>query len=395
MSRAADVLVVGGGVIGSAIAYYLAKEGVKVGLIDRGDIASGTSSACDGNILCTDKEPGYDSQITLTSQQLLSELVDELDYDFDYVQLGSVLVVENEDQEPVARDWVKRQKDAGLPMQYIEGSAVFENEPLLARDVIGLVECASDSSLNPMALVYGLVEGAKRNGARVYPWTEVTAILRDTTGSVRGIATSNGEMLAPQVVLAAGVWTPQIATTVGVNVPIKPRKGHILVGERTPRTARRKLMEFGYLMAKFGGKGTRNIEPDMETYGVAMVYEPTGHGNFLIGSSREFVGFDTQSNLHVLRLLAKRALRFFPQIKDVNIIRSYAGLRPWTPDHLSIVSSVSSVPGLYIAAGHEGDGIGLAPITGKVISEMIVGKPTTIPIEPLRLDRFSQQTPKQ
>jgi glycine/D-amino acid oxidase-like deaminating enzyme len=395
MSRSADVLVVGGGVIGSAIAYYLAKEGVQVGLIERGDIASGTSSACDGNILCTDKEPGYDSQITLKSQQLLAELVDELDYDFDYVQLGSVLVVEDEDQEPVAQDWVKRQKDAGLPMRYIEGSAVFEDEPLLARDVIGLVECASDSSLNPMALVFGLVEGAKRNRASVYPWTDVTAILRDASGSVRGVATANGEMLASKVVLASGVWTPEIASTVGVNVPIKPRKGHILVGERTPKTARRKLMEFGYLMAKFGGNGKRNVEPDMETYGVAMVYEPTGHGNFLIGSSREFVGFDTRSNLHVLRLLAKRALRFFPQIKDVNVIRSYAGLRPWTPDHLSIVSPVPSIPGLYIAAGHEGDGIGLAPITGTVIAEMIVGKPTTVPIEPLRLDRFDQQTLRQ
>jgi sarcosine oxidase subunit beta len=115
----------------------------------------------------------------------------------------------------------------------------------------------------------------------------------------------------------------------------------------------------------------------------------------LIGSSREFVGFDTRSNLHVLKLMAKRALRFFPAIKNINVIRSYVGLRPWTPDHLSIVSPVSSVPGLYIAAGHEGDGIGLAPITGKVVSEMIVGKPTTVPIEPLRLDRFDQPELKQ
>jgi len=391
MSKTSDVLVVGGGVIGAAVAYYLAQERVNVALVERGDLASGTSSACDGNILCTDKQPGYDSQVTLKSQELLTCLLDELDYDLDYVQLGSVLVVENEDQETVARDWVKRQKDAGLPMRYIEGNAVFEDEPLLARDVIGLVECASDSSLNPMALVYGLIEGAKRNGARVYPRHEVASILRDTSGSVRGVATSSGELLAPQVVLTAGVWTPQIASTAGVEVPIKPRKGHILVGERTPKTARRKLMEFGYLMAKFGGKGGRDVEPDMEKYGVAMVYEPTGHGNFLIGSSREFVGFDTRSNLQVLKLLAKRALRFFPAIKNINVIRSYAGLRPWTPDHLPIVSPVPSVPGLYIAAGHEGDGIGLAPITGKVVSEMIVGKPTTVSTEPLRIHRFEQE----
>ena len=88
--------------------------------------------------------------------------------------------------------------------------------------------------------------------------------------------------------------------------------------------------------------------------------------------------------------MAKRALRFFPTIRDIHVIRSYAGLRPYTPDHLPIVSLVPTVPGLYVAAGHEGDGIGLAPITGKLISEMIVGKPTSIATEPLQLDRFDK-----
>lgn len=391
MNRTAEVIIVGGGVIGSAVAYYLAKEGVEVALVERGDIASGTSSACDGNVLAIDKMPGFDSQITLKSQQMLADLVDELDYDLDYAQRGSVLVVEDEKQSKVARDWFVRQKDAGLPMRYIEGSDVFEDEPLLAPDVVGLVECASDSSLNPMALVYAFVEAARQKGAQIFPFTEVKAILRNRSGSVCGVNTSQREISGSYVVLAAGVWTPAIANTVGVAVPIEPRKGHILVAEWTPRRVRRKVQEFGYLMAKFGSKEGRNVEPDMERYGIAMVFEPTGHGNFLIGSSREFVGFDTQSNMRVLELMAKRAVRFFPAIKNVNVIRSYVGLRPYTLDHLAIVSPVPAVPGLYVAAGHEGDGIGLAPITGKVISEMIVEKPTSIPIEPLSLSRFNGQ----
>jgi sarcosine oxidase subunit beta len=391
MKKTAEAIVVGGGVIGSAVAYYLAEEGVEVALVERGDVSSGTSSACDGNVLAISQKPGFESQTTLKSQRMLADLVERLDYDLDYTQRGSVLVVEDEEQSLLARDWVTQQKDAGLPMRYIEGNEVFEDEPLLARDVIGLVECASDSSLNPMALVHGFVKGAQRKGTRVYPFTEVKAILRDASGAVCGVATSTGNISSRYVVLAAGVWTPAIADTVGVTVPIRPRKGHILVAERTPRNARRKLMEFGYLMAKFGGKEKRNVAPDMERYGIAMVFEPTVHGNFLIGSSREFVGFDTRCNTHVLKLMAKRALRFFPKIGDVNVIRSYAGLRPYTPDHLSIVSPVPVVPGLYVAAGHEGGGIGLAPITGKVISEMIVGEPTSIPTEPLRLDRFGKK----
>jgi len=390
MTSAADVIVIGGGIIGSAITYYLSQQGVKVFLIERGDIASGTSSACDGNILAIDKVPGYDSHITLKSQKLLNELVETIDYDIDYARRGSVLVVEDEKQEQGARDWFTRQKEAGLPMRYLAGREVFEDEPLLARDVVGLVECASDASLNPMALVYGLVEASRSTGAMIHPFTEVTRILRDPTGCVRGVETTRGMMRADRVVLAAGVYTPALASTVGITVPIRPRKGHILVAERSPRPARRKVQEFGYLLAKFGGTEGRRVEPEMDRYGIAMVFEPTEHGNFLIGSSREFVGFDTRCNHHVLELMARRALRFFPTIRDIHVIRSYAGLRPYTPDHLPIVSRVPTVPGLYVAAGHEGDGIGLAPITGKVISEMILGKPTSIATEPLQLDRFNK-----
>jgi len=395
MTSAADVVVVGGGVIGSAITYYLSQEGAKVALVERGDVASGTSSACDGNILVIDKMPGYDSQLALKSQKLLAELAESLDYDLEYAQRGSVLVVEDEKQAQVAREWFTRQKEAGLPMRYMEGKEVFEDEPLLAHDVVGLVECASDASLNPMAFVYGLIAGARRAGAMIHPFTEVTGFMRNSAGAVCGVETTCGEMRAEKVVLAAGVWTPGLAASVGVDVPIKPRKGHILVAERSPRPARRKVQEFGYLLTKFGGTKGRSVEPDMDRYGVAMVFEPTEHGNFLIGSSREFVGFDRRCNHHVLELMARRALRFFPTIRDIHIIRAYTGLRPYTPDHLPIVSSVPTVPGLYVTAGHEGDGIGLAPITGRLIAQMITGQRTAVATAPLRIDRFTNQKHKE
>jgi len=395
MTNTADVIVIGGGVIGSAITYYLSQEGAKVSLVERGDVSSGTSSACDGNILVIDKMPGYDTQLALKSQRLLAKLVENLDYDLEYAQRGSVLVVEDEKQAKVARDWFVRQKESGLPMHYLEGRDVFEDEPLLAHDVVGLVECASDSSLNPMAFVYALIAGARHAGAMIHPFTEVTGIRRDSAGAVCGVETTRATMSADRVVLAAGVWTPALAANLGVDVPIKPRKGHILVAERSPRPARRKVQEFGYLLTKFGDTEGRSVEPDMDSYGVAMVFEPTEHGNFLIGSSREFVGFDRRCNHHVLELMARRALRFFPTIRDIHVIRTYAGLRPYTPDHLPIVSSVPTVPGLYIAAGHEGDGIGLAPITGRLIAQMIVGEPTAISTEPLQIDRFTKHEQKE
>jgi glycine/D-amino acid oxidase-like deaminating enzyme len=151
-------------------------------------------------------------------------------------------------------------------------------------------------------------------------------------------------------------------------------------------------MEFGYMMAKFDSHGySRQVTPEMKKYGVALVFEPTEAQNFLIGSSRRFVGMDTSCHIDVLRAMAQRAIRFFPVMKDIKVIRSYAGLRPFTPDHLPVISE-TEVPGFYVAAGHEGDGIGLSLITGKLISQMICGEQTSVTTEPLKMSRFKGKT---
>jgi sarcosine oxidase subunit beta len=214
----------------------------------------------------------------------------------------------------------------------------------------------------------------------------VTSILLDGNRRVRGVETEGGSIKGNIVINAAGVWSKRICQMVGIDIPVEPRKGHILVSARTENIGQRKVMEFGYLISKFGGK--RKVDEEIEKYGVALVFEPTASQNFLIGSSRQFVGMDTRVDQHVIRLIAKRAIRFFPVIEHIPMLRTYSGLRPWTPDHLPIVSPVDEVPGLYIAAGHEGDGISLAAVTGKVISEMLSGSQASIPTEPLRYDRF-------
>src|SRR5699024_6785696 len=142
------------------------------------------------------------------------------------------------------------------------------------------------------------------------------------------------------------------------------------------------------LISKFGGE--RVVDEMTEKYGVALVFEPTESQNFLIGSSREMNGFEMKVNQDFTKYIAKRAVRFYPKMADMTLIRTYAGLRPYTEDHLPIVSQVDEVPGFYVAAGHEGDGISLAAITVKVIEEMLSEKEISIPVEPLCYDRFRQ-----
>jgi len=386
--RHCDVLIIGGGIIGCSIAYYTSKYGRDVTIIEKGEFVSGTSSRCDGNILAIDKDPGFDSQMSLVSQKLVTDLSEELEHSFEYRAPGSILVCESDEEMEAAQQWVNSQKEAGLPFRMLDRQDIREESPFFADDLLGGLECATDSTVNPYLLAFSLLAESKKFGTKVFNHTEVKEMRRDIDGSFI-VETTNGTFTAKQVVNAAGVWAPKIGEMLDVNIPIEPRKGHIIVASRQQHVGCRKVMEFGYLISKFGGK--RKVDALTEKYGVALVFEPTESQNFLIGSSREFVGFHTRINNEVIKCIANRAIRFYPKMADMMVVRSYAGLRPWTEDHLPIISRVEHIPNYFIAAGHEGDGISLAAVTGKVIEELLNEKETIIPIEPLRLSRFTER----
>lgn len=270
---AADLVIVGGGIIGTAIAYYAAKSGMKVVLAERGEIAEGTSSRCDGNILAIDKEPGFDSRMSLVSQELVAELARELEDEFEYRAPGSILVCENDQEMQAAEQWVTRQEQEGLPFRMLDQQDLREEWPHLAKDLPGGLECATDSTVNPVLMTYALARAARRMGAKLLPRMPIQSILQDERGNVRGVETPNGVIHAGAVVLATGVWTRSIGHSLGLDLPIMPRKGHILVSARMPSIGNRKVMEFGYLMSKFGGQ--RSVDELYEKYGVALVFEPT------------------------------------------------------------------------------------------------------------------------
>lgn len=385
--NSAEVAIIGGGIVGSAIAYYLAKAGVDTMLIEKKDIASGTSSRCDGNITIVDKDPGFDSQMSLVSQELTVDLTKDLQIPFEYRALGSILVCDSDEEMEAAAEWVKTQSEAGLKFNLLDREDIQQESPYFADDVPGGLECETDSLINPYLFCYSLIDRAKANGLKLHTFSEVTGMTKTEDFQIK---TTTGTYTAKKVVNAAGVWAPFIGEMLDLTIPITPRKGHILVGARQKPVMMRNVMEFGYLMNKFGRE--RIADEDTMKYGVALVLEPTESQNFLLGSSREFVGFDESVDINVVRTIAKRAMRFFPDMNDFNMIRAYTGFRPYTEDHLPIVSEVEEVPGYYIAAGHEGDGISLATVTGKIIQEMICEEETIIPVDPLRFDRF-QKTP--
>ncbi len=390
-----DVVVIGGGVIGTSVAYFLSKKGIKVALVEKGDIASGAAARSDGNIKISDKRPGIETKMAYASQLLFKDLANEISYNFDYNQRGSICIIENEEEFKVAQKYVKIQVEDGYPMRIMDKSEIHNDEPYLAENIIGGIEIDCDASVNPMALVFGLSLEAKKNGVEVFDYTPVKNIRLDKKGAVEAVITDEEKLITKYIVNCAGVWAPEIGNMVGINIPIIPEQGQLLIAEKTFQIGKRKIVEFGRLMVKFGDKNyKRNVSPELEELGIGFVFEPTQANNFLIGSSHTFVGFDTHVSIKVMRELAKRAIRFFPIMKNINIIRAHAGLRPYVQDHMPIISKVDEVPGFYVAAGHGAKGICLSQFTGKLISQMIAGEETIMPNDILSINRFKRNETK-
>lgn len=386
MSQIYDVAVIGAGAIGTSCAYYNAKKGARVIVIDAGDIAESTSSRSDGNILVCDKQPGFDALFAKASQDMFPGLEDELDYKIEWKQKGSLYLTETEEEFEIASQFCSDMNKCKIQMRMLDHKEVLEDEPYLARDLYGGLETISDGSVYPIGLAYGMALAAERLGAALSLHNPVQNVRQE--GNYFTIECTEGTVLAKNVIDACGVRAPVIGKMVGLDIPIEARQGQILVSEQTFQVARRKVHEFGYMLTKFqSGEYERPVSERIKRNEVAFVFEPTASNNFLIGSSRSFVGEDIRSDIDVMQALAERAIRFFPVIAGIKVIRSYSGLRPFTPDHMPIVSD-TPVKGFYIAAGHEGDGIGLSPITGKSMAEIIAGEQTFMDLSPLSYKRF-------
>lgn len=387
-----DVVVIGGGVIGTSTAYQLSEKGYKVALVDMNDLASGTSSHCDAVALICDKKPGIDTLMGHTSIQLFKEFAEKFSYDFEFTQRGSLYVCETEQEYAHAEEYAKAQQDDGYDMRMLNMQEMKEREPFLADDLVGGIWTEEDSSMNPYLLCFAFVQEGKKHGLDVYPYSQVKDIVLDKDGAVEKVVTTKGELLTKRVVNCAGVWASDIGKMVGIDIPIKPRKGLILVTERTIKVCNQKVHEYGYMLSKFEDINfTRNVSERVEKYNVAFALEPTEAGNYLLGGNRLLTGMDIRTEYEATMAIAERGVRFFPILKDINCIRVYAGVRPYVEDHLPIVSEVEGIPGFYIAAGHEGDGISMSPVTGRFITQLISGEETDFDIRELSFSRFQKQ----
>ena len=377
----ADAVVIGGGIVGTSTAYHLTKMGAKVTLLERGAIASGTSGACDGQILIADRHPGPELELGKLAARRWKDLAAELPFDVEYEVNGSTLIAEVEEDLGVLARLVDNLHKESVEAELVEGPAARELEPNLAEDIPGLAFFAGHGQVQPQLASWAMAEAARLAGADVRTYTPVTRIERDRQGGIEAVVAGADRIATPVVVNAAGAWSASIGEMVGVDVPVVPRKGHILVSEPAPPIVKHAAMEASY---------TRTIDAEESALLVASVIEHTRSGPMLFGSSREFVGFDGNEQLAAVTGIAARAVRFFPALAGVQITRCYTGFRPYTADHLPILGACGEAPGFYLNTGHEGGGICMGPASGMLVAQLITGEKPDIPLEPYNISRFGR-----
>jgi len=371
-----DVVVVGAGMTGAACALYAARAGLDVTVVDRGPVAGGTTGAGEGNLLVSDKEPGPELRLALLSLRLWADLAQELGREVEYEAKGGLVVAANPETLDVLGTFADAQRAAGVTADPVPAGRLHDLEPLLAPGLAGGVHYPQDAQVMPALAAAHLL---RASGARLLAGREVTRVLHTPEGTVRGVRTDRGDLHAPAVVNAAGTWGGELAARAGVSLPVLPRRGFVLVTEPLPPRIRHKVYAADYVA---------DVASDSAALQTSPVVEGTAAGPVLIGASRERVGFDRSLSLPAVRALAAGATRLFPFLSGVRAVRTYAGFRPYLPDHLPAIGPDPRMPGLFHACGHEGAGIGLAPGTGLLIAQALTGHPPGLDLTPIRPDRY-------
>ena len=403
-----DVVIAGGGAIGAACAYFLSKEqDLKIALVDYKKPGNASRASAGGlwaigesvGLGCgviffkrmsmqRAEEQGVDLppmrphvlpdcffDFALKSNAMYPDLHKELKekhgVDFKFEETGLKYVMYDKYDKLYADSIVDQIPNLADQVNWLDADELAKDEPHINAGAIGALEFKCDHQVNPYRLSEAYLEAARQNGVELFLETHVTGV--ETEGNkVTAVVTDKGTLECDTLVNAAGCWAAQISQmTCGVEIPVEPIKGQIILSERLPKVLKGCVSTTDCYIAQ------------------------KDNGEVLIGSTTEEKGFDTTNTLPELKELANGAMKCLPVLKDMNIKRCWAGLRPGTPDELPILGEMPGVEGYINACGHFRTGILTSAITGKLINDLYRGLPLDLDLTPFKYERFLMDEQKQ
>ena len=415
MSRLQTV-VIGGGVVGAATAYYLAKQGQQVTLLEQGELASGCSHGNAGQVTpghlplpqpgtmwrnlrwlfkptsplyvaprldlnliqwlwqfnqaCNEPHLRKATKVLCELGEASAVLFDQLanDIGLRYQNKGRLEICRSEKTFSAACDEADLLQECGFESQRLCGNQVQQLEPAIQTDVAGAIYYLNSGYCNPQELVKQLATAAQACGAVVKQNTPVTD-LRIKRGHLVAVVTAHEEIKADALVLACGSWAPQLARRLGMRLPVQPGKGYHLDVERPPAA------------------------PAMPVVLIEERIFVTPIDDFLrLAGTMEFSGFNLRQRPARIDMLASGASRYLPGVRQAPERSRWCHLRPMTPDGLPIIGRVPHIKNVWIATGHGMLGVTQGPITGKLVADSIVAGKTSIDLHPLRPERFQKSS---
>lgn len=371
MNHTAEVIVIGGGVIGCATAYYLAREGVSVLVLEKGDyIGDGGSSRNGGGVRQSGRDPRELPLAMYGIENLWPTLSEELGVNVEYHKEGNLRLGKTEAHRNILQGLTDRATACGLDVRMIDGQEVREINPYLSDEVTCASWCPTDGHANPLLTTLGFYKRARELGARFLTGTEVLSI-RKVRGRARQVITPDGIYEADRIVLASGYESRTIAGTVGIDIPMSKQLIEALVTEAEPKMFPQML-------------GTA----DADFYG-----HQTDHGSFVFGGASGYEEVN-KDNGHMATssitapCICRGIMKYIPALADSKIVRTWAGYEDLSADGVPVISEVDEVPGLLLACAFTGHGFGISPTVGLLLSQMAMGRETALDLSALRYDRF-------
>ncbi|MFN8759120.1 MAG: NAD(P)/FAD-dependent oxidoreductase [Tagaea sp.] len=391
-----EIAIFGAGIMGAGCAYELAKAGRRVALFDRALPASGTSGACDGFVSVCTKTPGAAMRLAIASQKLWRDWADELGAErFEYHRAGGLMLIEREDELDKMAAHAALLNDQGIETHVVGRIGMLEIEPELSPALHGALDVPGEAAVTPYLAVIALLDAARAKGVDTH-WKSRPLAFDVSGGRIARVEIEDAdgervELRAERYVLCAGIWRRELGALAGLVLPVLPRRGELLVTARGQKLASRFLVSARYLTAKLDPELAAKSDDPLIRMGYGFTLECTPHGQHLIGNTRTFVGYDREVSAEGYRTILAEGAKRVPALAATTILRAFAGLRPFVPDKKPLLGASRKVANAIVAAGHEGDGITLAPVTARAVAALVAGAAPPVDLAEFSPDRFAPE----
>jgi len=371
LENTAEVIIVGGGIIGCATAYYLAKKSISVIVLEGSEcIGDAGSSRNGGGVRQSGRDPRELPMVMWGIKNLWPNLSEELGVDVEYTQKGNLRLGKTQAHLKMLQGLTDSAVKCGLDVKMINGDEVRKINPYLSSEVIGASWCPTDGHANPLTATLAYYKKARELGVQ-FITGETVIDLKKIKGKIRKVITQDNIYEGEKVLVASGYDSRDITATVGIDIPMQAIKMECLVTEAEP-----------YMFDQMLGTA------EADFYG-----HQTKHGSFVFGGSTGLEGYNKDNGKLVSSSLGasctcRGIMRYFPALSDAKIVRAWAGYIDECADKIPVISSIEEVPGLYVACGFTGHGFGIAPAAAYNIAEMMSDGTPTVDMTAFRYDRF-------